>query len=80
MTDFEVGIWQAAFAVHEDAAMCQGVVMSFRAEVANGTAGLPVSEGNVCDHKLTETIKVDRGFACAACHVLVPDPVKEESP
>ena len=75
MTPFEVGIWQAAFATarEDHAEHAAEMVEEFRLLVAQGEAGLPVTEGNVCGHAWARTIK-DGILVCTGCGASVVRP------
>ena len=69
MTPFEVGIWQAAYAHSGDGLVADGSVLEFRDAVANGVKMLPVTEGNVCDHKGKPTFEDKYRGLCCDCGV-----------
>ena len=73
MTPFEVGIWQAAFATarEDHAAHAAEMLEEFRLLVAEGDAGLPVTEGNVCDHK---NLINEHGGNCILCGIPMGSP------
>ena len=74
MTPFEVGIWQAAFAVGLGSfQFANSRVLEFRQGVADGVEMLPVTEGNVCGHK---NLINEHGGNCILCGEQLP----EESP
>ncbi len=72
MTKFEELIWAAAFASQLNPHVADVSVHSFRENVAAGTAGLPVTEGNVCDHKGKDRYECAvRGILCDGCGATV---------
>jgi len=70
VTPFEVGIWQAAFAIDPSSGWANARVRRFREQVADGVEMLPVTEGNVCDHK---NLINEHGGNCILCGEQLPE-------